>query len=122
MAKVLLVEDETITYMLYKIQFTEKGYEVCKQATSGEEAIQIAGEEKPDVVLMDIGLCGEMDGIETAGIIHSKFDLPVIFVTGYADEETRLKADKAVKHSGYFVKPIDPEAIIASMESALGMK
>lgn len=117
--KLLVVEDEALTYMLYQMQYMEIGYNVCQQAVSGEEAVQIAEEEKPDVVLMDIGLCGEMDGIEAAEIIHSRFGLPIIFVTGYADENTRKRADKALPHSGYFIKPINPEAVIPAIESAL---
>ena len=82
------------------------GYEICETATSGEDAIKEAGIQNPDLVLMDIYIHGEISGIEAAGKIRSKVGIPVIFMTGYSDEETRQKA-YTVHPAGYFVKPLD---------------
>ena len=119
MTKVLLVEDETITAMLYKTHLKNLKFDVCEPVASGEEAVQKVGEESPDIVLMDIGLYGEMDGIEAAQIIKTRHCVPVIFVTGYADKETRERADRAVQHSGFYVKPMDPEEIKPAINAAL---
>ena len=68
---------------------------------------------------MDIGLYGPMDGIEAARIIKTRFNIPVIFATGYADDETRERAD-SVGHHGYFIKPLEPEMLKPAIDAALG--
>jgi CheY-like chemotaxis protein len=87
-------------------------------ASSGEQAIEIAENEKPDIMIMDIGLHGSMDGIEAAGQIKDRFGIPVIYVTGYADDNLKEKAGVDKPHE-YLVKPITREDIKSSIEMAL---
>jgi two-component system, response regulator PdtaR len=82
------------------------GYEVCEITSSGEDAIREAEIGKPDLVLMDVYIHGKISGIEAAGKIRSQFGIPIIFITGYSDEETRQKACVA-EPAGYFVKPLN---------------
>jgi DNA-binding NarL/FixJ family response regulator len=79
---------------------------MCEQVTTGERAIQVAEQEKPDIVLIDINLANGINGLETARRIISSLDVSVIFITGYSDDEIRKEAE-GVSPAGYFVKPID---------------
>ncbi len=104
--KILIVEDEVI--IAKDIEHTLKidGYDVAGHASSGEKAIELIKETSPDLILMDIKLKGEMDGIETTEIIKDQFDLPVIYLTSYKDEQTLLRA-KVTEPYGYIIKPFD---------------
>ena len=90
------------------------GYSVSGIVAYGEKAIEKVEELKPDLVLMDIVLKGEMDGIEAAEIIRSRFDIPVIFLTAYADEE-RLERAKLTNPYGYILKPFQDKNLIITM-------
>ena len=85
---ILIVEDESIVAKDIAQSLKKLGYNVIETASSGEAAVIIAEEKKPDLVLMDIMLKGEMSGIDAANIIHEKSNIPVIFLTAYADEST----------------------------------
>ena len=102
-AKILVVEDERITAEDIKSGLEFAGYTVPAIVSSGEDAIEKAGELKPDLVLMDIKLKGEMDGIEAAGQIRVLYDIPVIYLTAYSDESTVQRA-KVTEPSGYILK------------------
>lgn len=102
-AKILVVEDERITAEDIKSGLEFAGYTVPAIVSSGEDAIEKAGELKPDLVLMDIKLKGEMDGIEAAGQIRVRYDIPVIYLTAYSDETTVQRA-KVTEPSGYILK------------------
>ncbi|SCG84616.1 putative transcriptional regulatory protein pdtaR [Methanobacterium congolense] len=102
-AKILVVEDELITAEDIKSGLEFAGYTVPAIVSSGEDAIEKAGELKPDLVLMDIKLKGEMDGIEAAGQIRVRYDIPVIYLTAYSDETTVQRA-KVTEPSGYILK------------------
>lgn len=104
--KILIVEDEVVTGMDLWHILDLWGYEMCEQVTTGEEAIQVAEQEKPDIVLIDINLANGINGLETARRIISSLDVSVIFITGYSDDEIRKEAE-GVSPAGYFVKPID---------------
>jgi len=104
--KILIVEDEVVTGMDLWHILDLWGYEMCEQVTTGEEAIQVAEQEKPDIVLIDINLAHGINGLETARRIISSLDVSVIFITGYSDDEIRKEAE-GVSPAGYFVKPID---------------
>ncbi len=86
MIKVLIVEDEIITAMHLRMDLQGMGYEVCSFAATGQKAIEIAEKEKPDVIIMDIKLQGEMNGIETAKEISSRFGIHSIFISGFTYE------------------------------------
>ena len=104
--KILIVEDEVVTGMDLWHILDLWGYEMCEQVTTGEKAIQVAEQEKPDIVLIDINLANGINGLETARRIISSLDVSVIFITGYSDDEIRKEAE-GVSPAGYFVKPID---------------
>ena len=117
-ARILIVEDETIIAMEIASQLQSLGYEVISIVDTGEKAIQKAEEDKPDLILMDIRIKGEMDGIETAEIIRSQFGIPVVFSTAYANEE-RLDRAKLTQPFGYLLKPIQERDLKVTLEMAL---
>ena len=116
--KVLIVEDEGIVARETEYRLKDLGYNICGLAASGAEAIKKADKARPDVVLMDIMLKGEMDGIEAAEQIHSKFSIPVVYVTAHADETTLQRA-KRTEPMGYLLKPFNERELHAAIEIAL---
>ena len=101
--QILVVEDERITAEDIKSALESAGYVVRALVYSGEEAVCKAGELHPDLILMDIQLEGEMDGIEAAGQIRERFDIPVIYLTAYSDAGIVQRA-KVTEPSGYLIK------------------
>lgn len=97
------------------------GYEVCGTATSGEDAIKEAEIQNPNLVLMDINIHGNISGLEAAIKIRSQAGMPIIFVTGYSDEETRQKAYTA-HPAGYFIKPLDYDKLKEALMSIMHQK
>ncbi|AUB55199.1 histidine kinase [Methanobacterium subterraneum] len=102
-ATILVVEDERITAEDIRAGLKFAGYKVPAVCSTGEDAVQQAGRLEPDLVLMDIKLEGEMDGIEAAAEIKKSHDIPVIYLTAYSDEETVERA-KLTEPSGFLVK------------------
>jgi len=117
-AQILIVEDEIITAQGIRHTLTRVGYEVPDIATSGQEAMDKTGKLQPDLVLMDIRLKGEMDGIEAAGLIRAQFDIPIIYLTAHTDEETLARA-RLTEPAGYLLKPFTPDALRSTLETAL---
>lgn len=115
---VLVVEDESIVSKDIQHSLKKLGYNVVGAAATGEKAIEIATTEKPDIVLMDIMLKGDMNGIETAEQIKSLLFIPVIFLTAYADESTLAKA-KVIEPYGYIIKPFKEIDLHTSIEMAI---
>jgi PAS domain S-box-containing protein len=101
--QILVVEDERITAEDIKSALESAGYAVPALVSSGEEAVRKAGELQPDLILMDIRLDGEMDGIEAAGQIRERFGIPVIYLTAYSDRGIVQRA-KVTEPSGYLLK------------------
>ena len=118
LSRVLVVEDESITALHIKAILDAKGYFVPAITASGDEAIELARELNPDLVLMDIRLRGNIDGIETAQAIRSRFDLPVVYLTAYADPETSERA-RITEPYGYLLKPFDERELMIVVEMAL---
>ncbi|MDR3609468.1 MAG: adenylate/guanylate cyclase domain-containing protein [Ignavibacteriaceae bacterium] len=116
--RILIVEDEKIIGLDIKKTIERIGYEVVNIVKSGEAAIDLTGELKPDLVLMDIMLSGGISGIEAAEAIRRKFDIPVIYITGLTDEETFHKA-KITEPFGYLVKPFDQKGLHSAIEMGL---
>lgn len=115
MAKVnvMVVEDETIVAKDLEHRLARLGYGIAALATSGEEAVQKAAQTHPDLVLMDIRLSGAIDGIKAAEQIQHRLDVPIIFVTAHADDETLARAT-AIEPYGYLIKPfVDKELQMA---------
>ena len=116
--KILIVEDESIVALEIQNRLEQMGYHVIDTISEGEQAIKKALETKPDLVLMDIHLLGEMDGITTAEQIRKKLKIPVIFLTAYADKET-LKRARITQPYGYIVKPFEERELQSNIEIAL---
>jgi len=121
MAKVLVVDDEAIITMQLEERLCTMGYTVTGMAASGEDAVEKARSTRPDLVLMDIVMPGKMNGIEAAKIINGELDIPVVFVTSYADD-TIIEKAKNVRPYGYIVKPFNELEIKAAIEVALFRK
>jgi CheY-like chemotaxis protein len=117
-AQILVVEDDNITVMELRDRLQSLGYAVSGVASYGEEAIEKAGEMRPDLVLVDIRLKGGMDGIEVAEEIIARFDIPIVYLTALADENTLQRA-KLAKHYGYIGKPFDERELEVAIEAAL---
>ena len=100
--QVMIVEDQQMLVMGLRNILQRLGYNVSDVAASGDEALEKAGEKHHDVILMDIRLKGDMDGIEAARLVREQYDIPVIFVSAYADEDTleRLKVNLVPDPSG----------------------
>lgn len=114
--KILIVEDEIITVMSLQHLLELWGYRMCGQASSGKEAIEKAESEKPDIALVDISLSGDINGIEAARQIRSRFRIPIIFITGYSDKET-MKEINDTNPAGCFVKPLDFNKLKITLDS-----
>jgi CheY-like chemotaxis protein len=97
----------------------DMGYDVPAIASSGEEAIKKAEEIKPDLVLMNIGLKGDMEGIDAAAHIHNRFNIPIVYVTAYMDEK-RLERAKVTEPFSYIIKPFEDKELSSTIEKALG--
>ena len=117
-AKILVVEDEVIVARTIANQLTQLGYTVVGTASSGVAAIAKANSTQPDLVLMDVVLKGEMDGITAASQICSQRDIPIVFLTAYADENTLQRAKNTLP-LGYVVKPFSPGELRVAVELAL---
>lgn len=117
-AQIMIVEDEYIVAADLTNRLEELGFNVLYHATSGKEAIEKASELKPDMILMDIILRGEMDGIEAASRINDELKTPIIFVTAYTDEDKIARA-KVTEPLGFLVKPFQDRELKTTMEMAL---
>ncbi|HXW98952.1 MAG TPA: response regulator [Methanomicrobiales archaeon] len=115
---ILVVEDEFITAEDIGNRLKGMGYDVSAIADNGEEAIRKAGELRPSLVLMDIGLAGKMNGIEAGKRIRERFDLPVVYLTGHHDESTFWDA-LASEPYGYVLKPFETSEMKFAIEMAL---
>ena len=115
---VLIVEDEVVLAMGIEKSLKSFGYKVAGKVTRGENAVMMALDKKPDIILMDIHLEGRMDGIEAAEEIHKKSDVPIVFLTAYSDEETFKSAIKTNPY-GYLGKPFRPDDIRTTIETAI---
>jgi CheY-like chemotaxis protein len=115
---IFIVEDEAIVANDLKETLKSLGYDVPGIAKSGELALEKVKEIRPDLVLMDIHLAGKMDGVETAGTIHNLYDIPVIYLTAYADKALLDRA-KITEPYGYVIKPYDERELHSIIEMAL---
>lgn len=116
--KILIVEDENIVAKDIQNSLKKLGYVVPSIVSTGEKAIEEAQDLRPDLILMDIMLKGDMTGIEAANIIKERFDIPVIFLTAYADENTLNKA-KISEPYGYIIKPFKDNDLQTTIEMAM---
>jgi PAS domain S-box-containing protein len=116
--KILLVEDEKTTILLLNKFIRDLGYHIASTVPSGEEAVREVAKVNPDVVLMDIVLDGEIDGIEAAQQIIESHNIPVIYITSSSDSAT-LKRALITNPSGYIVKPVDKKELKSAIDLAI---
>lgn len=118
MPKILLVDDEAVIITRLEEILSAKGFTIVGSATSGIEALRIAHEMRPDLILMDIVLDGEIDGITAAEKIKNELNIPVVFLSAHSDDEFLARA-KRLEPYGYILKPFLAEQIIAAVDVAL---
>jgi CheY-like chemotaxis protein len=116
--KILLVEDDDVIAKVADWRLKNLGYTVCGRATSGAEAMELVVNARPDLVLMDINIKGDVDGIETAKMIKDGFKIPVVYVTSHSDGPT-LERAKATHPDGFIVKPFDDKDLRVAIQLAL---
>ena len=117
-AKILVVEDERVVALHLRQQLSLMGYAVPAMATQGAQALRYVMDLRPDLVLMDIHIEGDMDGIETASRIPPEFHIPVIYLTAYSEEQT-LERARATKPYGYLLKPFSERELHATIQMVL---
>ena len=116
--RVLVVEDERIVALNLKQRLVRLGYEVTGMAPSGAKALAEIERTRPDVILMDINIEGDIDGIETTSRIPTEYHTPVIYLTAYSEQATLDRA-KATKPYGYLLKPFSERELHATIQMAL---
>ncbi len=117
-ARILVLEDESVAAMVTESTLKSIGFHVVSIVDSGKKAVEVAQQEKPDIVLIDIRIKDEMDGISTAEIIRTQFEIPVIFMIGELDEK-RLEKAKLTMPFGYILKPIRERDLRVIIKMAL---
>ncbi len=115
---VLIVEDDNIIAQIADWRLKNLGYTVCGRAATGAEAMELLVKHKPDIVLMDINIKGDIDGIETAKMIKKEFSIPVVYVTSHSDGLT-LERAKETKPEGFILKPFEDDDLRVAIEMAL---
>lgn len=116
--KILIAEDELIIAMDIQMRLENAGYTVVALVTTGEEAVRQALENCPQLVLMDIGLKGELDGIAAAGEIRKQLDIPVVYLTSYSNK-TVLERAKLTEAYAYLLKPFEERTLLSTIEVAI---
>jgi signal transduction histidine kinase len=115
---ILIVEDELLIAKNLSKKLQKLGYKVVSIVSSGEAAIQYANDTRPDLILMDIVIKGNIDGIEASAQIRDQFNIPVIYTTAYADDDTLERAE-ATGSYGYVIKPFKERDLHAAIKMAL---
>ncbi len=116
--KILVVEDEAIIAMDIEFILRKLGFSHLEVVDTGEESIQKVAVDKPHLVLMDIKLKGKIDGIEAAQHIFYEYNVPVIYITAYGDENTLERANGSARY-GYITKPFEETELQSTIQSAL---
>lgn len=117
--RILVVEDDQLVAIDICTRLEALGfYDVAGRAVTGEEAVNMVAQLKPDLVLMDIVLKGDMDGIEAASIVRSKYKIPVVYLTSYTDEDFLTRA-KITAPFGYILKPFNARELHTTIEMAI---
>ena len=116
--RILIVEDSILVAMHIKYILSKAGYKIIAEVTSGEEAVEVADRENPDLILMDIMLAGQMNGITASAIIQKQSNVPVIFLSAYSDRQT-IDDAKATAPYSYIIKPFDDKDLLTRVELTL---
>src|SRR5687768_13237819 len=118
MAAIMVVEDERVVARDIQESLEQLGYDVLGTAASAEECLRYASARRPDLVLMDVRIDGDIDGIGAAKLLRDRYDIPVIFLTAYADQRTVSRARES-EPLGYILKPFRAGELRAAVEMAL---
>ena len=116
--QILVVEDNPVIAGMIRRFLTKSNYGITGIVTTGEEAVELAGQSMPSLALMDVQLAGKMDGITAARLIGEKFQIPTIYLTGSSDAETIARAASTEAY-GYLLKPVQERELIKTVELAL---
>lgn len=117
-ARILIVEDEAIIAMDLRDTLSEEGYAVVATLPSGEEALELCAAQRPDLVLIDVRLQGELTGLETARLLREQFAVPAVLLTAFYDQEM-LRASQQAGVFAYLIKPYDERELCATLATAL---
>ena len=117
-ARALIVEDETLIAEELRERLSRLGIAVIASVSSGEEGVEIATRERPDLVLMDIRLSGAKDGVQAAREIREQVDVPIVYLTAHSDRRTVERANKT-EHDGFILKPFLRRELQSTIEVAL---
>ncbi len=116
--KVLIVEDEVITSLELKSILQRNGYNVVGTVLTGGDAILEASVKRPDVILLDIGLIGDMNGIEAGNYIKTRYNIPIVFVTANTNRATYDEA-MSLNPEAYIAKPFDEKILVDTLKDVL---
>jgi len=116
--RLIIVEDERIEAEAVKICLISRGFDVVASVASGEEAVEQAEKLLPDLILMDIMLKGELDGVKAAEQITSNYKIPIVYLTAYTDDSTLKRVKQTAPH-GFIIKPFEESELIGVVETAL---
>lgn len=120
-ARILIVEDEYLVAKHLQLALEDDGYEVAGVAASSGQALLVAGRERPDLVLMDVHIRGDVDGVATAGLLRAELGVPVVFLTANADDPT-LRRALEVGAGGFLTKPFNAQRVHHAIQVALGQR
>jgi len=115
---ILLVEDDDIIAKVIGWRLEKLGYSLCGRATSCTEAMELLGQKVPDLILMDINIKGEKNGIETTKMIKKRIHIPVVYLTSHSDDDTLARA-KETYPDGFITKPFNDNDLKVAIELAL---
>lgn len=118
LGNVLIVEDEAMLVFELTGALTEMGYDVLEPAATGEDAVRLAEKHRPDVVVMDVSLSGEMSGTQAAQVIHDRLRIPIVYLTGYANRAT-IAEIRMAGGGEVLGKPLEIKQLDAAIQQAL---
>lgn len=116
--RILIAEDDFVVAKNLKFTLAERGYDILGICESGEELLQMLGQNPPDITIMDINLAGLLDGVEVTSLIKNKTNIPVLYLTSDRDQST-LERAKLTNPDGYLIKPFDDDELVSAIEIAL---
>ena len=116
--RALIIEDEALIAEELRERLSRLGFNVIATVSSGEEGVEIATREQPDLVLMDIRLSGAKDGVQAASEIRERVDVPIVYLTAHSDRRTVERANKT-EHDGFILKPFLRRELQSTIQVAL---